>query len=97
LVVIEWLLTCDQKYVKGKPVKPYNSVIGEFFRVRSSAFVSNLDRFRKANANSVTGTSKIPLLLSSIPIALLLAVLRASPPPKAKAPPPAVIKSEFHF
>lgn len=26
------MLTCDQKYVKGKPVKPYNSVIGEFFR-----------------------------------------------------------------
>ena len=22
-----------QKYVKGKPCKPYNSVLGEFFRV----------------------------------------------------------------
>ena len=27
-------LTYGQKYVKGKPCKPYNSTLGEFFRVR---------------------------------------------------------------
>jgi len=27
------LLTLAQKYVKGKPCKPYNSTLGEFFRV----------------------------------------------------------------
>lgn len=29
----ETRLTHAQKYVKGKPCKPYNSVLGEFFRV----------------------------------------------------------------
>jgi hypothetical protein len=29
-------LTLRQKYVKGKPCKPYNSTLGEFFRVRDT-------------------------------------------------------------
>jgi hypothetical protein len=29
-------LTLGQKYVKGKPCKPYNSTLGEFFRVRDT-------------------------------------------------------------
>ena len=33
LEVIRFWLTKDIKYAKGKPVKPYNSCLGEFFRV----------------------------------------------------------------
>lgn len=29
------LLILPQKYIKGKPCKPYNSTLGEFFRVRA--------------------------------------------------------------
>lgn len=29
----EDLLNFRQKYIKGKPCKPYNSTLGEFFRV----------------------------------------------------------------
>ncbi|RMZ77788.1 hypothetical protein DV737_g4212, partial [Chaetothyriales sp. CBS 132003] len=32
LEVIRFWLTKDLKYIKGKPIKPYNSVLGEFFR-----------------------------------------------------------------
>jgi len=32
LEVVRFWLTKDLKYVKGKPCKPYNSVLGEFFR-----------------------------------------------------------------
>ncbi|RMD42089.1 hypothetical protein DV735_g3023, partial [Chaetothyriales sp. CBS 134920] len=32
LEVIRYWLTKDLKYVTGKPIKPYNSVLGEFFR-----------------------------------------------------------------
>lgn len=28
-------LSLEQKYIKGKPCKPYNSTLGEFFRVSS--------------------------------------------------------------
>lgn len=34
LEVIRFWLTKDLKYAKGKPCKPYNSCLGEFFRVR---------------------------------------------------------------
>lgn len=33
LEVIRFWLTKDLKYIKGRPCKPYNSVLGEFFRV----------------------------------------------------------------
>ena len=33
LEVIRFWLTKDLKYAKGKPCKPYNSCLGEFFRV----------------------------------------------------------------
>lgn len=32
------LMVKSQKYVKGKPCKPYNSTLGEFFRVRGIAW-----------------------------------------------------------
>ena len=34
VVELDSRLTLIQKYVKGKPCKPYNSTLGEFFRVR---------------------------------------------------------------
>ena len=34
LEVLRFWYTKDLKYVKGKPCKPYNSTLGEFFRVR---------------------------------------------------------------
>lgn len=37
LEVVRFWLTKDLKYAKGKPCKPYNSCLGEFFRVRASA------------------------------------------------------------
>jgi hypothetical protein len=33
LEVVRFWLTKDLKYAKGKPCKPYNSCLGEFFRV----------------------------------------------------------------
>jgi hypothetical protein len=36
LEVLRFWYTKDLKYVKGKPCKPYNSILGEFFRVRRS-------------------------------------------------------------
>jgi hypothetical protein len=38
LEVLRFWFTKDLKYAKGKPVKPYNSCLGEFFRVRTSPF-----------------------------------------------------------
>lgn len=37
LEVVRFWLTKDLKYAKGKPCKPYNSCLGEFFRVRARA------------------------------------------------------------
>lgn len=34
LEVLRFWFTKDLKYIKGKPCKPYNSCLGEFFRVR---------------------------------------------------------------
>lgn len=36
LEVVRFWLTKDIKYAKGKPCKPYNSCLGEFFRVHGS-------------------------------------------------------------
>lgn len=49
-----------KKYVKGKPCKPYNSALGEFFRVCSGAEGCEC---RLLIAVSVTGTSKTRLPL----------------------------------
>lgn len=35
LEVLRFWFTKDLKYVKGKPCKPYNSTLGEFFRVNN--------------------------------------------------------------
>lgn len=35
LEVVRFWLTKDVKYAKGRPCKPYNSCLGEFFRVRT--------------------------------------------------------------
>ncbi|QDS77898.1 hypothetical protein FKW77_000616 [Venturia effusa] len=37
LGTLRFWFTKDLKYVKGKPVKPYNSVIGEFFRAQDTS------------------------------------------------------------
>lgn len=37
LEVVRFWLTKDLKYAKGKPCKPYNSCLGEFFRVRHTS------------------------------------------------------------
>lgn len=36
LEVLRFWFTKDLKYAKGKPCKPYNSCLGEFFRVGRS-------------------------------------------------------------
>jgi hypothetical protein len=40
LEVVRFWLTKDLKYAKGRPCKPYNSCLGEFFRVRDLAKLS---------------------------------------------------------
>jgi hypothetical protein len=40
LEVLRFWFTKDLKYIKGKPCKPYNSTLGEFFRVSKSMFWS---------------------------------------------------------
>lgn len=40
LEVLRFWFTKDLKYAKGKPCKPYNSCLGEFFRVRCSTNVA---------------------------------------------------------
>ena len=48
LEVVRFWLTKDLKYAKGKPCKPYNSCLGEFFRV-SGESLSFLHRYEFAN------------------------------------------------
>ena len=40
LEVVRFWLTKDLKYAKGRPCKPYNSCLGEFFRVRDLFLLS---------------------------------------------------------
>lgn len=40
LEVVRFWLTKDLKYAKGRPCKPYNSCLGEFFRVRQTVQLS---------------------------------------------------------
>lgn len=46
LEVLRFWFTKDLKYAKGKPCKPYNSCLGEFFRVYT--YVSSPLRLRTA-------------------------------------------------
>jgi hypothetical protein len=41
LEVLRFWFTKDLKYAKGKPCKPYNSCLGEFFRVGGLSQRSN--------------------------------------------------------
>lgn len=52
LEVCRFWFTKDLKYVKGKPCKPYNSALGEFFRVRSRT-----SQETHPNRNSAIGMS----------------------------------------
>jgi hypothetical protein len=56
---IRAVLIPAQKYVKGKPCKPYNSTLGEFFRVRDTRGT----RLRTADPGSVTGRLNPPTRL----------------------------------
>lgn len=68
LEVVRFWLTKDLKYAKGKPCKPYNSCLGEFFRVRCRAPAHGGEDGGCANwmDGSVTGRRKI-MLQGSIP------------------------------
>lgn len=68
LEVLRFWFTKDLKYVKGKPCKPYNSTLGEFFRVGCSptfwiASSYNTSEAHRNSANSVIGKSKSARLL----------------------------------
>ena len=65
------LLRLEQKYIKGKPCKPYNSTLGEFFRVSSQIpfyffiffYYAHVAKFIFSfRISSVIGRSKTPLL-----------------------------------
>lgn len=45
LEVIRFWLTKDLKYAKGKPCKPYNSCLGEFFRVRHALVKAHIQKY----------------------------------------------------
>jgi hypothetical protein len=42
LEVLRFWFTKDLKYVKGKPCKPYNSTLGEFFRVSGVLYLLSM-------------------------------------------------------
>ena len=44
LEVLRFWFTKDLKYVKGKPCKPYNSTLGEFFRVSGISASNDTDK-----------------------------------------------------
>ncbi|MCJ1287679.1 hypothetical protein MMC26_007031 [Xylographa opegraphella] len=58
LAVLRFWFTKDLKYVKGKPCKPYNSALGEFFRCNwevtddAPPIVTNADRALRNNATN---------------------------------------------
>lgn len=53
LEVLRFWFTKDLKYAKGKPCKPYNSCLGEFFRVSSQPSIKG--RQEADGLPSVTG------------------------------------------
>lgn len=61
LEVLRFWFTKDLKYAKGRPCKPYNSCLGEFFRVRTHGMAPVWDNLRLADiycSNSATGKLK---------------------------------------
>lgn len=65
LEVLRFWFTKDLKYVKGKPCKPYNSALGEFFRVcprRESSEMWRLILFVQCNWDITEAAPPIPSL-----------------------------------
>jgi len=63
LGILRFWFTKDLKYVKGKPCKPYNSALGEFFRVclcRASAETSALILYLQCNWDVTEAAPPIP-------------------------------------
>ncbi|KAG6095106.1 hypothetical protein E4U30_002761 [Claviceps sp. LM220 group G6] len=56
LEVIRFWLTKDLKYAKGKPCKPYNSCLGEFFRCNWET-ENNAPRIETADLNGATASA----------------------------------------
>ncbi|KAG6084171.1 hypothetical protein E4U15_001706 [Claviceps sp. LM218 group G6] len=56
LEVIRFWLTKDLKYAKGKPCKPYNSCLGEFFRCNWET-EDNAPRIETADLNGATASA----------------------------------------
>lgn len=65
LEVLRFWFTKDLKYAKGKPCKPYNSCLGEFFRVRRCRNTAGAlrhgpgSKWRRSFADGVTLASAI--------------------------------------
>ncbi|KAF4126065.1 oxysterol-binding protein-related protein 9/10/11 [Geosmithia morbida] len=57
LEVLRFWLTKDLKYIKGKPCKPYNSVLGEFFRCNWET-EDNAPLVKTANVASKASSTK---------------------------------------
>ncbi|GAO18394.1 hypothetical protein UVI_02010050 [Ustilaginoidea virens] len=67
LEVIRFWLTKDLKYAKGKPCKPYNSCLGEFFRCNWET-EDNAPRIETAELNfSASGSDKASLRSFKVP------------------------------
>ena len=65
LEVLRFWFTKDLKYAKGRPCKPYNSCLGEFFRVGSMERPPVYEFMRFADicwSNSATGKPRTMLL-----------------------------------
>lgn len=52
LEVVRFWLTKDLKYAKGKPCKPYNSCLGEFFRVRNPFLLPPIQTLRRLDSRN---------------------------------------------
>ncbi|KAK3179997.1 hypothetical protein K4F52_008651 [Lecanicillium sp. MT-2017a] len=59
LEVVRFWLTKDLKYAKGKPCKPYNSCLGEFFRCNWET-EDNAPKIQTGNLGQARGSSKSP-------------------------------------
>ncbi|KAI9798566.1 MAG: hypothetical protein M1833_004703 [Piccolia ochrophora] len=67
LAVLRFWFTKDLKYVKGKPCKPYNSALGEFFRcnwVIEDEPPTVLKGVKSTQTTTTTETSKKPVTVS---------------------------------
>ncbi|KAL9096358.1 MAG: hypothetical protein Q9165_001355 [Trypethelium subeluteriae] len=67
LRVLRFWFTKDLKYIKGKPCKPYNSVLGEFFRCNwevEEIPPPILDSNEKTNSPTATSRKDNPIVVS---------------------------------